>query len=87
MKNFDHNGLLLCEFQGKIFEKSAELDCSSSVFLRRFLHSNLSKALDDNTNSNLSLDAEEGLSQYTVTFHIPENSQQNLLCKFFPINS
>lgn len=21
---------------------------------------------------------------YTVTFHIPENSQQNLLCKFFP---
>lgn len=68
MKNFDHNGLLLCEFQGKIFEKSAELDCSSSVFLRRFLHSNLSKALDDNTNSNLSLDAEEGLSQITNEF-------------------
>ena len=48
-------------------EKSSK-NLQNSVFLRRFLHSNLSKALDDNTNSNLSLDAEEGLSQITNEF-------------------
>ena len=68
MKNFDHNGLLLCDYQGKLFEKSTDLECSSSVFLRRFLHSNLLKKIDTNTTSNLSLDAEEGLSEITKEF-------------------
>ena len=39
MREFDHTGLLLAEFQGKLFEKSTELCCSSAVFLRRFFHS------------------------------------------------
>ena len=39
MREFDHNGLLLAEFQGKLFEKSEELNCSSPIFIRRFLHS------------------------------------------------
>ena len=48
MKNFDHNGLLLAEYQGKLFEKSTELDCSTGIFLRRFLHSDLLEKLDTN---------------------------------------
>lgn len=41
MRQFDHNGLMLAEYQGKLFERSNELDCSTAVFIRRFLHSDL----------------------------------------------
>ena len=47
MKEFDHTGLLMAEYQGKLFEKSADLNCSSPIFLRRFLHSSLLKELDE----------------------------------------
>ena len=61
MKEFDHDGLLLAEFQGKLFEKSTELNCSTGVFLRRFMHSDLVKMLDMNDISSLSLDTYEGI--------------------------
>ena len=48
MKKFDHNGLLLAEYQGKLFEKSSELNCSTAIYIRRFLHSDLLKKLDKN---------------------------------------
>ena len=35
MKEFDHTGLLLAEYQGKLFEKSTELNCSSAVFFSK----------------------------------------------------
>ena len=46
MKEFDHTGLLLAEHQGKLFEKSTDLSCSSAVFIRRFLHSEYLKKMD-----------------------------------------
>lgn len=60
MRKFDHNGLLLAEYQGKLFEKSTELNCSTGIFMRRFLHSHLLKKLDTNNPSFLSLDVTEG---------------------------
>lgn len=60
MRQFDHNGLLLAEYQGKLFEKSNELNCSSGVYIRRFLHSDLLKKLDTNNPAALSLDVTEG---------------------------
>ena len=49
MKKFDLNGLRLAEYQGKLFEDSINrFECSSSVFIRRFLHSDLLKKLDKN---------------------------------------
>ena len=45
MRKFDHDGLLLAEYQGKLFEKSNELKCSTGIFMRRFLHSDLLKKL------------------------------------------
>ena len=60
MRQFDHNGLLLAEYQGKLFEKSSELNCSTGVYIRRFLHSNLLKKLDTNNPAALSLDVREG---------------------------
>ena len=61
MRKFDHDGLLLAEYQGKLFEKSTELSCSTAVFLRRFLHSNLVKKLDTNDVAFLTLDVNEGI--------------------------
>ena len=55
MREFDHNGLLLAEYQGKLFEKSADLNCSSPVFIRRFLHSDLLKVLDENNTNRYSI--------------------------------
>ena len=60
MRRFDHNGLLLAEYQGKLFEKSYDLNCSSGVYMRRFLHSDVLKSLDANNPAALSLDTTEG---------------------------
>ena len=68
MREFDHNGLLLAEYQGKLFEKSADLNCSSPVFIRRFLHSDLLKVLDKNNTNLLSLDVDEGIQNIMDQF-------------------
>ena len=68
MKTFDHNGLLLAEYQGKIFEISTELRCSTAVFLRRFLHSDLLKKMDTNDVTSLSLDVNEGIESIINQF-------------------
>lgn len=60
MRQFDHNGLLLAEYQGKLFEQSSELNCSTGIYIRRFLHSELLKKLDTNNSAALSLDVSEG---------------------------
>lgn len=60
MRKFDNNGLLLAEYQGKLFEKSTELNCSTGIYIRRFLHSNLLKQLDTNNPVVISLDVNEG---------------------------
>ena len=68
MRTFDHNGLLLAEYQGKLFEKSTGLDCSSGIFIRRFLHSDLLKKLDTNNPSSVSLDITEGMNSILAQF-------------------
>ena len=68
MRNFDHDGLLLAEFQGKLFEQSTNLDCSTAIFLRRFLHSDFVKKLDTNDVSILTLDVNEGLDSIQHQF-------------------
>ena len=68
MRKFDHNGLLLAEYQGKLFEKSTELNCSSAVFLRRFLHSDFVKRLDSNDLTSLTLDVNEGIENILNQF-------------------
>ena len=68
MKELDHDGLLLAEYQGKLFEKSADLNCSTAVFIRRFLHSEFVKKLDKNDLSALSLDVKEGMDSIQSQF-------------------
>ena len=68
MRKFDHDGLLLAEFQGKIFEKSVELNCSSSIFIRRYLHSKILTKIDENNPNKLSLDAIEAINSINEQF-------------------
>ena len=68
MRNFDHNGLLLAEYQRKLFEKSSDLNCSTGIFIRRFLHSELLNKLDSNNPSLLSLDVNEGITSIIEQF-------------------
>lgn len=68
MREFDHNGLLLCEYQGKLFEKSVELNCSSPVFIRRFFYSEELEYLDDNNSAWISLDVCEGIRNIEKQF-------------------
>lgn len=68
MREFDHNGMLMAEYQGKLFEKSADLTCSTSVFMRRFIHSDLLKILDINNPAVVSPDPSENLESITRQF-------------------
>lgn len=61
MRQFDHEGLLLTAYQGKLFERSFDLNCSTPIFIRRFLHSDLLKTLDKNDSVIFSLDPIEGI--------------------------
>ena len=68
MKEFDHTGLLLAEYQGKLFERSTDLNCSSAVFFRRFLHSDHVKKLDLNNAALLTLDVNDGIDSIQTQF-------------------
>ena len=47
MKKMDEIGLKLCKIQGEIFAASAsETDCSSLIFMRRFMNSQLARRMD-----------------------------------------
>ena len=74
MRDLDRDGKLLCSIQGAIFEQSIEmLDCSSPVFVRRFMNSKVATELDSTaflddskTTTNVFTDIEEeyGKSNY-----------------------
>lgn len=47
MKKMDEIGLKLCKIQGEIFVASAtKTDCSSLIFMRRFMNSQLARRMD-----------------------------------------
>ena len=48
MKSIDRDGLLLCDIQAKTFELSlSSARCSSEIFIRRFMYSNVSTLMDN----------------------------------------
>lgn len=47
MRAFDDYGLKLCRYQGELFSISKEkVECSSPIFLRRFMYSNVARRMD-----------------------------------------
>lgn len=77
MREFDSYGLKLCEFQANLFEKSVEkTECSSPIFLRRFMKSNLAERMDgdgflfeaiDDNGALIEIECEFGKSNYGKT--------------------
>ena len=77
MIKLDRDGLSLCKIQGELFEKSiTNVSTSSSIFIRRFMNSEIAKAFDskDFLNDTISingiykeLDAQFGKSKYGST--------------------
>lgn len=48
MKKMDSLGLKMCSYQATLFEMSIEsTDCSSKIFIRRFMNSELAKRMDN----------------------------------------
>lgn len=47
MRKFDEYGLKICRFQGELFAASlTQVSCSSAVFLRRFMLSDIARRMD-----------------------------------------
>ena len=47
MRKFDATCEYLCRMQANVFERSLELDCSSNVFYRTYMHLEEVKVIDD----------------------------------------
>ena len=48
MKKMDTIGLKLCSYQAALFESSVSgISCSSKIFIRRFMYSDLARRMDD----------------------------------------
>ena len=48
MKNMDSLGLRICSYQSRLFENSIkQTECSSKIFIRRFMNSDLAKRMDN----------------------------------------
>lgn len=47
MRDMDSLGLKMCSYQAVLFERSIEItDCSSRIFIRRFMNSKLARRMD-----------------------------------------
>lgn len=68
MRKLDYNGLMLCKYQGELFEKSLELDCSTPIFMRRFMNSKLAEKIDINETAFIVLDPNEGLYDLSLEY-------------------
>lgn len=57
------NGLLLCDLQAKVFEKSVDMmQVSSKIFVRRFMNSDIAKKMDNGQILQLNLHENDILS-------------------------
>ena len=68
MRKFDYNGLRLCKYQGELFEKSLELDCSTPIFMRRFMNSKLAERIDLNETAFINLDPDDGIYDLSLEY-------------------
>ncbi len=69
MKKMDNYGLKLCKFQGELFQKSIdETACSSMIFIRRFMLSNLAKRMDREGFLFEAIDVTDALREIEIQF-------------------
>ena len=68
-REMDQVGLLLCDVQGKIFEQSVTSEeCSSSIFIRRYMNSKFVSRMDNLTFINESMTVEEIFEELDIEY-------------------
>ena len=68
-REMDQVGLLLCAVQGKIFEQSVTSEeCSSSIFIRRYMNSKFVSRMDNLTFINESMTVEEIFEELDIEY-------------------
>lgn len=68
-REMDQVGLLLCDVQGKIFEQSiTSEECSSNIFIRRFMNSKFVSRMDNLTFINESVIIEEIFEELDIEY-------------------
>lgn len=79
MREFDTNGLIVCEFQAELFEKSYMFfEGSSIIFFKRFLNSDISDILDENESSLISFSIEEVFDFFDDDFQKSKKGKDKL---------
>ncbi|MCI8367690.1 MAG: antitoxin [Eggerthellaceae bacterium] len=69
MKSIDQDGLLLCKMQGEVFRLAGEvLCCSSPVFIRRFMNSEVARRMDSGGFLEGSSSAEEVIDEVEAQY-------------------
>lgn len=69
MKKMDSYGLELCRFQAELFENSRDnAECSSKIFIRRFMHSDLVVRMDKEGLLFEALDVTDALHEIEAQF-------------------
>ncbi|MDB7979220.1 antitoxin [Faecalicoccus pleomorphus] len=68
-RKMDQVGLLLCDIQGKIFEQSViREECSSNIFIRRYMNSKFVSRMDNLTYINESMTIEEIFEELDIEY-------------------
>lgn len=68
-REMDQVGLLLCDIQGKIFEQSViREECSSNIFIRRYMNSKFVSRMDNLTFINESMTIEEIFEELDIEY-------------------
>ena len=69
MTKMDNYGLRLCKFQAELFQKSLEeTECSSNIFIRRFMLSDLAKRMDKEGFLFDAIDVTDALQEIEIQF-------------------
>lgn len=83
MRKMDSLGLKMCSYQANLFERSKDdTECSSKIFIRRFMNSDLAKRMDnvgfvfdsvDIPDAIIEIESQYGVSTYgTEKFNIED---------------
>ena len=79
MRELNKDGRLLCELQGNIFEKSAELyPTSSAVFIRRYMNSRYASRMDQDGFMERPADEEEAFDDLNEQYGISNYGHDRL---------
>lgn len=77
MRDMDSIGLKLCSYQAELFERSLEeTACSSGIFIRRFMNSNLASRMDHAGFLFDSLDISDAIAEIEAQYGVSTYGQE-----------